>query len=69
MKVMAPFKAMELTKDNLPSFTLEESEIADGTTLAKDDSEHSLEGDEEEKHQIFYTAKQEDAAASTTFTE
>ena len=67
MKVLDPLKVLELTKDNLPSFKLEESEIADGTTLAKDDSEHSLEGEEEEKHQIFYTAKQEDAPA--TFTE
>lgn len=65
MKVLDPQKFMNLPENNLTSLQLEESEFGDGTTLAKDDSEHSADGEEEEKDQIFFTAKHEDSATYT----
>jgi hypothetical protein len=62
MKVLNPQKFMDLPENNISSLQLEESEFGDGTTLAKDDSEHSAEGEEEEKDQMFFTAKHEDSA-------
>jgi hypothetical protein len=56
---------MNLPENNISSLKLEESEFGDGTTLAKDVSEHSAGGEEDEKDQMFFTANHEGSATYT----